>query len=188
MKKKMSIIVIGDGEVGKTSLLKAYDEKKFTNQHVKTVGVDFIRKNVEIEGVPVEVKLWDTAGQERFRTITYQFYRQADGIILAFDLTNENSFRNVRVWLQSIYKFCEVEKPKILVGNKVDLLENGQSIFATEDAVSKLINDHKMSYFKTSAKEGEGVSQMFNSIIDLVYDYKIRGEMQDERAGRVSEP
>ena len=58
----MSIIVIGDGEVGKTSLLKAYDEKKFTNQHVKTVGVDFIRKNVEIEGVPVEVKLWDTAG------------------------------------------------------------------------------------------------------------------------------
>ena len=75
MKKKISIIVIGDGEVGKTSLLKSFDNKKFTNQHIKTVGVDFIKTNVEIEGTPVEVKLWDTAGQERFRTITYQFYR-----------------------------------------------------------------------------------------------------------------
>lgn len=62
MKKKISIIVIGDGEVGKTSLLKNYNDKKFTNQHVKTIGVDFIKKNITIDGVDIEVKLWDTAG------------------------------------------------------------------------------------------------------------------------------
>ena len=77
---------------------------KFTNQHVKTIGVDCIKKNITIDGVEIEVKLWDTAGQERFKTITYQFYRQADGIVLAFDLTNENSFKNVKGWLASIYK------------------------------------------------------------------------------------
>ena len=75
MKKKINIIVIGDGEVGKTSLLNNYSNKRFTNQHIKTVGVDFIKKNLVLEGTEVEVKLWDTAGQERFKTITYQFYR-----------------------------------------------------------------------------------------------------------------
>lgn len=75
MKKKINIIVIGDGEVGKTSLLNNYSNKRFTNQHIKTVGVDFIKKNVVIEGTDIEIKLWDTAGQERFKTITYQFYR-----------------------------------------------------------------------------------------------------------------
>jgi Ras-related protein Rab-7A len=75
MKKKINIIVIGDGEVGKTSLLNNYSNKRFTNQHIKTVGVDFIKKNIVIEGTDIEIKLWDTAGQERFKTITYQFYR-----------------------------------------------------------------------------------------------------------------
>ena len=71
MKKKISIIVVGDAEVGKTSLLKRYDNKKFSNQHIKTVGVDFIKSQIQIEGIDIEVKLWDTAGQERFKTITY---------------------------------------------------------------------------------------------------------------------
>ena len=65
-------------------------------------------------------KLWDTAGQERFRTLTYQFYKQADGIIVAFDLTNMASFSNVETWLKSIDKNCDELLPKVLVGNKVD--------------------------------------------------------------------
>lgn len=67
------------------------------------------------------MKIWDTAGQERFRTITYQFYRQANGMIIAFDLTNEQSFDNVKTWMNSIYKHADPNIAKVLVGNKLDL-------------------------------------------------------------------
>ena len=67
----MNIMMIGDGAVGKTSILKYFDNRKFQTAHVKTVGLDFIKKNMTIEGSEVEIKLWDTAGQERFKNLTY---------------------------------------------------------------------------------------------------------------------
>ncbi len=67
----MNIMMIGDGAVGKTSILKWYDKRKFQSNHVRTVGLDFIKINYPIEGIDVEVKLWDTAGQERFKNLTY---------------------------------------------------------------------------------------------------------------------
>ena len=67
------------------------------------------------------MKIWDTAGQERFRTITYQFYRQANGMIIAFDLTNQESFEGVKTWINSIYKHSDPSIAKVLVGNKLDL-------------------------------------------------------------------
>lgn len=96
---RMNIMIIGDGKVGKTSILKMYDKKKFQGDHIRTIGIDYIKQNIERDGHKLEVKLWDTAGQERFKTMTYQFYRQADGIIIAFDLTNKQSFQNVQVWI-----------------------------------------------------------------------------------------
>ena len=71
----MSIIIIGDGEVGKTSILKNFHTGKAPQAHIRTVGVDFVTFNCEREGNALVVKLWDTAGQERFRTLTYQFYK-----------------------------------------------------------------------------------------------------------------
>ena len=122
----MSIIIIGDGEVGKTSILKYFDKGKAPSAHIRTVGVDYITHLTQREGNDINVKLWDTAGQERFRTLTYQFYKQADGIIIAFDLTNKESFKNVKLWIQSIYKNLGQgdEVQKILVGNKLDLIKD----------------------------------------------------------------
>jgi small GTP-binding protein len=81
--------------------------------------VDKFEKN----GEEITVKIWDTAGQERFRTITQQFYRQAHGIIVCFDLSNDSSFQNVKNWMTSIYKNTSPQIYKVLVGNKVDLEE-----------------------------------------------------------------
>jgi small GTP-binding protein len=67
------------------------------------------------------VKIWDTAGQERFKTITYQFYRQANGMIITFDITKQESFDNVKTWMNSIYKHADPSIAKVLVGNKIDL-------------------------------------------------------------------
>ena len=99
--------MLGDGAVGKTSLLKMYAEGTFSQSHMATLGLDYVTKNYSppdsTTGGVMQVKLWDTAGQERFRTLTLSFYKQAQGVILCFDVTNANSFKNVKMWLESIY-------------------------------------------------------------------------------------
>ena len=118
----MNIIIVGDGKVGKTSILKRFDKRQFQPAHIRTIGVDFIQAQYKAKDeTEVQVKLWDTAGQDRFRNLTYQFYRQADGIIITFDLTSVESFKNTRTWIQSIHKIKSATLPKILVGNKLDL-------------------------------------------------------------------
>lgn len=99
--------------------------------HIRTVGVDYIEHSTKRDENQLSVKIWDTAGQERFRTLTAQFYKQADGIIIAFDVTNYESFRNVRKWISDIHKQLgrgypgegsgTLDIPVILVGNKIDL-------------------------------------------------------------------
>jgi len=89
--------------------------------NLQIIGVDFIQSKYKKGDQEFDVKIWDTAGQERFRTITYQFYRQANGMIIAFDLSNQESFFNVKTWMNSIYKHSDPSIAKVLVGNKLDL-------------------------------------------------------------------
>jgi Ras-related protein Rab-1A len=87
-----------------------------------TIGLDYVSttyKSSSQEDIPV--KIWDTAGQERFKTITYSFYKQANGVIVAFDVTNRLTFTNVKTWLESIYQHADPSIVKVLVGNKIDL-------------------------------------------------------------------
>ena len=124
MLPKINLIVLGDACVGKTSLLRCLDKREFVPNHLKTIAVDYIQTEYhnEEDDRTVTVKIWDTAGQEKFRNITYQFYRQADGIIVCFDLTSEKTFKSINNWIQSIYKVKNPDTPIILVGNKVDLV------------------------------------------------------------------
>ena len=121
----------------------------------------------------MEVKIWDTAGQERFHTITQQFYRHAQGMIIAFDLTQRKSFENVRAWIDSIYRNSpDTTMPKVLVGNKVDLAdseEGGKRAVLKSEAV-KIANEHGLMYFETSAKENINISELMQHIMGLVYD------------------
>ena len=87
-----------------------------------TLGLDFVtRKFTASDGNEYQVKIWDTAGQERFKTLTYSFYKKADGVIMAFDTTDTKSFDNIKNWVDSINQHAEKGVPKILVGNKIDL-------------------------------------------------------------------
>ena len=91
-----------------------------------TLGLDFVSKVYTPPGSsqPMQVKIWDTAGQERFRTLTLTFYKQAQGVILAFDTTNITSFKNVKMWIESIYQYADDDIAKILVGNKIDMVDD----------------------------------------------------------------
>ena len=104
-------------------MIKMYAEKKFTASHMATLGLDFVTKQFKPKNFPdkeMQVKIWDTAGQERFRTLTQSFYKQAQGIIIVFDVTNGESFRNIHGWLESIRTHSAGNVAMILCGNKCD--------------------------------------------------------------------
>ena len=98
-----------------------------------TIGLDYVSTTYKsATGEDIAVKIWDTAGQERFKTITYSFYKQANGVIVTYDITNQLSFANVKTWLESIYQHADPNIVKILVGNKIDLEEDRR--VSTEEA------------------------------------------------------
>ena len=94
----IKIVVIGDSGVGKTSLLQQYLNGSMNSQTKPTIGADFSKKTIEIDGQDVTLQIWDTAGQERFQSLGYAFYRGADCCALVYDITNANSFENLNKW------------------------------------------------------------------------------------------
>ena len=108
--------------MGKSCLLLRFADDTYTESFISTIGVDFKIRTVELEGKTVKLQIWDTAGQERFRTITSSYYRGAHGIIVVYDVTDAESFANVKTWLQEIDRYGnEAGVAKLIVGNKSDL-------------------------------------------------------------------
>ena len=118
------VILIGDVSVGKTCLLSRYLKNQLPKTVGPTIGVEFATKNVSMkDGATVKAQLWDTAGQEKYRAITVAHYRKALGCLIVYDVTNRKTFNNVKYWLQSLLDSAEQDICIMLVGNKVDLVE-----------------------------------------------------------------
>ena len=126
---KINIIVLGDGAVGKTSLLKMYAERTFQESHMATLGLDYVSKTYQPKGASQElqVKIWDTAGQERFRAITSAHYRKSIGALIVYDITQMSSFESVQKWIDEVKEHAEPDIVIMLVGNKLDLCQAGNS-------------------------------------------------------------
>ena len=106
--------------MGKTSILLKYTDDKFSDNHISTIGVEYINKSLTINGKKVMLRIWDTSGQERFLSITQNFYRNANGVIFVFDITNRESFKNIKIWLNELEN-CEGKITRILV--KIEMEE-----------------------------------------------------------------
>ena len=114
-------IIVGDSGCGKSSLLLQFTDQRFSSELDITVGVEFGTRAIEIDERRIKLQIWDTAGQERFRTITSSYYRGAHGIIIVYDITDEDSYNNVKQWLNEIDRYANEKVDKLLVGNKADL-------------------------------------------------------------------
>ena len=99
------MLIIGNSGVGKSCLLLRYAENSFNENFFNTIGVDFKLKTVKHENDVIKLQIWDTAGQERFRTLTASYYRGAQGIIIVYDVTDRETFDNVRTWINEIEKY-----------------------------------------------------------------------------------
>ena len=166
--KTCQILLIGDSLVGKTCLIQRYVNGTFKDDYILTVGLDYHTKLEIINNLNVSVKLWDTAGQERFKALTPSFFRNAEGVVIAYDVTNSESFDNLKFWISSI-KTNLFEKnifiPIIIIGNKIDL-EDMREI--SKDVASAFAKENKFKYFETSAKTGEGVDEAFRDLVNQV--------------------
>ncbi|OMH80557.1 Ras-related protein Rab-1A [Zancudomyces culisetae] len=152
------LLLIGDSGVGKSCLLLRFADDTYTESYISTIGVDFKIRTIELDGKTVKLQIWDTAGQERFRTITSSYYRGAHGIIVVYDVTDADSFKNVGLWLNEIERYASEGVNKLLVGNKCDLSDQRVVDFtqAKEFADAKGI-----PVLETSAKDSTNVEQAF---------------------------
>jgi len=152
------LLLIGDSGVGKSCLLLRFADDTYTESYISTIGVDFKIRTIELDGKTIKLQIWDTAGQERFRTITSSYYRGAHGIIVVYDITDQESFNNVKQWLQEIDRYACENVNKLLVGNKCDLSAKR----AVETNTAKEYADQLgIPFLETSAKSSTNVEQAF---------------------------
>jgi Ras-related protein Rab-1A len=152
------LLLIGDSGVGKSCLLLRFADRKYTESYISTIGVDFKIRTIELDGKTIKLQIWDTAGQERFRTITSSYYRGAHGIIIVYDVTDHESFTNVKTWLSEIERYASDTVNKLLVGNKCDLTNKKVVDYETaKDFADKV----EMPFLETSAKLATNVESAF---------------------------
>ncbi|XP_076017778.1 ras-related protein Rab-15-like [Genypterus blacodes] len=159
------LLMLGDSGVGKTCMLRRFTDTEFDPSHVSTIGVDFKMKTLEIDGVKVRVQIWDTAGQERYQTITKQYYRRAQGIVLVYDITSEQSFQHIAKWTSDVDEYALDEVQRILVGNKSDEEQKRQ---VTKEQGSKLAANYGIDFYETSASTSSNLSEAFTHLTELV--------------------
>lgn len=153
--------------MGKSCLLVRFADDTFTDSYISTIGVDFKIRTVELDGKTIKLQIWDTAGQERFRTITSSYYRGAHGIIVVYDVTEAESFANVKTWLSEIDRYASDNVNKLLVGNKSDLVERKVVDTAQAESFAKSLN---ISFLETSARTRENVEQAFLTMAGQIKD------------------
>ncbi|EYB91443.1 hypothetical protein Y032_0206g1996 [Ancylostoma ceylanicum] len=152
------LLIIGDSGVGKSSLLLRFADNVFSENYITTIGVDFKIRTVDVDGQRVKLQIWDTAGQERFRTITSTYYRGTHGVVVVYDVTNGESFSNVKRWLHEIDANCESVQ-KILVGNKN---EDPTRRIVLESDARQFADTMHIKFFETSAKENSNVEELLH--------------------------
>lgn len=140
----LKIVIIGDPSVGKTSLLTRIISNKFEPKYTSTLGVDFSFKDLKVRNSRIKLQIWDTAGQEKYRSLITSYYKHTDGIIIVFDLSDENSFNNLlNSWVNHVTNYLHSDYPKLLIlGNKKDL-KMIRSVILEPSLVKQKLESHE---------------------------------------------
>ena len=172
------VLLLGNSDVGKSSLLLRYVDSVWNDAFVPTIGVDFKVKTLTINEKKVKMQIWDTAGQERFRTVVSTYFRGAHGILLLYDVTNRDSFKNLESWLIEIEKNAKEKVLKILIGNKCDLTDD-REITSDEGKAFALRNG--MEFMETSAKMNTNVSEVFETLGKLMIEFNSKSNTTSQK-------
>ena len=161
----LPLMLLGDGQVGKTSLILRLTGNEFNDSQLTTVGKESYVQQVDLHGYKLKMKIWDTAGQERFKSMSVQVIKTSDAVILVYAINNKNSFAALDTWLGKLNETTDLsKKPIIIIGNKADLDESQREISYEE---GKRYADSKgYNFYETSAKTDQNVKEAFNDIFE----------------------
>ena len=160
----LNILLLGNSDTGKTSLLMKYVKNQYKESYISTVGLDTFVKDLKINEEDVRLHLMDTSGQERFKSLAQSYYNKVDGIIFVFDVTNRESFEGIKYWLKDALSYNK-EIIYVIVGNKIDLT----NIRVVDENNMKGLHIFKdIKYFETSAKENTNVEKPFEELANLI--------------------
>ena len=173
------VLLLGNSDVGKSSLILRYVDQVWSDTFVPTIGVDFKVKTLEIDNKQIKMQIWDTAGQERFRNVISSYFRGSHGIFLIYDITNRDSFKNLENWLIEIEKNASQNVLKILIGNKSDLVDDRE--IKTEEGQA-FANRNGMKFNETSAKMNTNVNEAFETLAKLMIECNKQAPLAHNKA------
>jgi Ras-related protein Rab-8A len=168
--------ILGDSSVGKTCLCNSFMNLEFSMDQLSTIGADKSEKKLTLKnGKDIKLIIWDTAGQERFRSAGLKYARNAQGIVLVFDVTNRASFDNIGNWMELINE--NFKNPSIILfGNKADIAKEKWKV--SNEEAKEFAEKMKFPYFETSAMTKQGINEGFSFIANDIYD-KLKGKEDD---------
>ncbi|XP_010264490.1 PREDICTED: ras-related protein Rab-21-like [Nelumbo nucifera] len=155
------LVLLGDGRVGKTSLVLRYVNNVFSEKQEATVQASYLTKRLVVEGVPITLAIWDTAGQERFHALGPIYYRDADAALLVYDIMDTDSFIRVRNWVKELQQMASKNIIMAIAANKSDLVRAKKFDLQEAESYATLIG---AKLFVTSAKLGTGINEVFLDI------------------------
>ena len=183
----LPLMLLGDAEVGKTSMILSLTGNEFNDSQLTTVGKESYLYQKNINGYDLKMKIWDTAGQERFRSMSVQVIKTSDAVILVYAVNNKNSFLSLDAWLSKLNDLVDLtKKPIIIVGNKADTDTNLREIEYEEG--KKYAENKGFKYFETSAKTGMGIHEAFDEIFNQLFialEPEITGENKNNKKNEI---
>ena len=155
------IVLLGDTAVGKSCLATRFVNDQFYEFQEPTIGAAFLTKNMDLDELKIKFEIWDTAGQERYRSLAPMYYRGATAAIVAYDITNPDSFEGAKGWIAELITKASSNCVITLAGNKIDLDSERQ---VEKSIVDDYISKNKIFHIETSAKTGTNVQELFENI------------------------
>lgn len=167
------LLLIGDSGVGKSCILGQYVDQIYIDNYISTIGVDFKIKTIEFDKKIFKLQIWDTGGQERFRSISRTYYRGAHGVLIVYDITDNESFKNIQKWIEELKNYGSNGICKVIIGNKIDdPIQNRQVEYTT---AKKYSDDLDIIFIETSAKNNINIDKVFSILVQKITEKVVTG-------------
>ncbi|AGO13422.1 AaceriACL084Cp [[Ashbya] aceris (nom. inval.)] len=160
----IKLVLLGEAAVGKSSIVLRFVSNDFSENKEPTIGAAFLTQRVNMDSKTIKFEIWDTAGQERFASLAPMYYRNAQAALVVYDVTKPQSFIKARHWVKELHEQASKGIVIALVGNKLDLLENGEARKVSREEAEKLAEEEGLLFFETSAKTGDKINEVFLGI------------------------